>query len=103
MRTVIEQAGGVKSVVQLNHDGSLTTGTIQDCTAILDNAKAKHNEGLHGSADLKLAASIPFVVVEQYCNTNNITFQEFMNSQDHKKRLLNDPNLSGFRVWGGRV
>jgi len=50
-----------------------------------------------------LAASIPFVIVEKYCNENNVTFQDFMNSQDHKKRLLNNPANSAFRVWKGQV
>lgn len=85
------------------HDGKMTVQRTQDCVPIAEYAKARSNEGHHGSADMKLAASIPFVMVEAYCNQNNIEFSEFMNSQEHKKRLLNDPSLSHFRIWPGRV
>lgn len=102
MRTVLEK-DGVQTLVQLNNDGSLTTGTFQDVEAILENAKARNREGLHGSSDMRLAASVPFVLVEKYCNDNNILYSEFMASQEHKKRILNDPALAHFRVWNGRV
>lgn len=85
------------------HDGKMTVQRTQDCTPIAEYAKARSNEGYHGSADMKLAASIPFVMVEAYCNQNGIEFRDFMNSQEHKKRLLNDPTLSHFRIWPGRV
>ena len=94
---------GVETVIKLDGEGSLVTGTIQDCTAILENAKARNREGLHGSNDMKLAAEFPFVIVEKYCNDNGITFREFMGSEAHKKRLLNDPDLSYFRIWKGRI
>lgn len=85
------------------HDGKMTVQRTQDCTPIAEYAKARSNEGHHGSSEMKLAASIPFVMVEDYCNRNGIEFSEFMNSQEHKKRLLNDPSLSYFRIWPGRV
>jgi hypothetical protein len=94
---------GVETIIKLNNDGSLTTGTIQDCTPILEMAKARHNEGQHGSSDMKLAASMPFVIVEKYCNDNGIEFSEFCNSEAHKKRLLSDPDLSYFRIWKGKM
>lgn len=103
MRTVIDGLGGVKSVIQLNTDGSLTTGTVQDCTPILEYAKARQNEGHTGTSDMKFAASIPHVVIEEYCKRNNIGFDECIQSQEHSRRLLNDPSLAGFRIWKGRV
>lgn len=103
MRQVTQGLGGTQTVIALNGDGSLTTGTIQDCTAILENTKAMHNSGFTGTSDMKLAASIPFVVIEKYLNANNVSYQDFMNSQEHKKRLLNDPANSYFRVWKGQV
>lgn len=94
---------GVETVIKLDGEGGLVTGTIQDCDPILEYAKARHNEGHHGSSEMRLAASIPFVIVEKYCNDNGVTFAEFMNYEAHKKRLLNDPDLSYFRIWNGRV
>lgn len=84
-------------------DGNLITGTVQDCTPYAERAKAMHNEGLHGSNDMKLAATIPFVMVEKYCNDNNITFRECMTNSEHMRRIVNDPALAHFRVWPGRI
>ena len=92
----------VQSVVTLQ-DGALVTGTVQDCTPYMERTKAMHREGNHGSADVKLAASWPFVVVEKYCNDNGITFADWQQSKEHKRRMLNDPSLSYFRIWPGRV
>lgn len=103
MRTVINQDAGVSTVVDLAQDGTLTTGTVQDCTAIAENAKAMHNEGRHGSSEFKLAATLPNVLVEQYMNLNGVSFGEMLHNPVHFKRMLADPALSHFRIWPGRV
>ena len=103
MRAVVESTPGVQTVVALE-DGALVTGTIQDCTAIAERTKALHNIGFQGpSKDMKLAASIPFVMVDKYLNDNRLTLQEFQRDKAHIRRLLNDPALAHFRVWGGKV
>jgi hypothetical protein len=102
-QTLIKRDNGVNTSVVLNNDGSLTTGTHQDCTPIVDHVASLRNEGHHGSKDMRLAASVPFVVVEKYCNEKGITFQEFGNSQEHKICFLNDPDYKLLRVWGGHV
>ena len=85
------------------HDGKVTFQRTQDCTPILERCKAQHNEGMTGSSDMRLAAKLPFVVIENYCNVNHVEFSEAINNPVHIKRMLNDPQLSGFRVWKGRV
>ena len=102
MRAVVEQAGGLKSIVALE-DGALITGTIQDCTPIAERAKAMHNEGFHGSADWKYAGAVPSVMIEKYCNDNGITLGEFVGNPEHIRRVCNDPALAAFRVWSGRI
>jgi hypothetical protein len=62
-----------------------------------------HNSGAHGSADLKHAARVPFVMVEKYLNDNHLTMQELAKSQAHQKRLLGDPAIAHFRIWKGQV
>lgn len=84
-------------------DGKLITGSVQDCTPFLENATKRRNEGLHGSNEMRHAASFPPVIVEKYCNDSGIQFSEFMQNPVHIKRLLGDPALSGFRVWAGKV
>lgn len=102
MKSVVQNSDGTQTVVALE-DGNLVTGTVQDCVPIAEMAKARHNEGLHGSSDMRLAASVPFVFVEKYLNDHNITMQELGKSQEHQRRLLNDPALAHFRIWKGRV
>lgn len=102
MKTVLTDATGVSTVVAVE-DGNLVTGTVQDCTPILEHAKGLHNAGLHGSSEMRLAAKLPMVLVETYCNERGITFKDFMADRSHIRHMLNDPALQGFRVWGGRV
>jgi hypothetical protein len=103
MRTVINTAPGKQAVVDLSSDGYLTTGTVQDCTAIAEQMKAMHNAGDFGSSDMRYCGRIPDVFVEKYCNDNGITFHEFMANREHIKRLINDPALAHFRCWKGKV
>lgn len=85
------------------HDGNVTFERFQDCTPIHEQTQALHKEGHHGSGEMRHAARLPYVIVEKYCNDNNITFSEFMSNKEHVRRMLNDPSLSGFRVWRGHV
>jgi len=85
------------------HDGKLTFERFQDCNAIAERAKAMHNEGIHGSSEMRLAASLPFVIVEKYCNDNGITFQEFCNNPAHTKRIVEAPENAAFRIWKGKL
>jgi len=102
MKTIINTLPGLQTVISVQ-DGQMTTGTVQDCTPIVERTQALHNEGIHGSSEMRHAASFPFVVVEKYCNDKGITFQDFMNGREHIRNMLSDPALSYFRVWGGRV
>lgn len=87
----------------LLQDGALIVNRYQDCTPIAEFCKAAHKEGLHGSSEFRHAAKIPDVMVEKYCNDNNITFAEFMQNKEHIRRVLNDPAMAHFRIWPGRV
>lgn len=102
MKTVSQVLPGVQSVVAVEGD-QMVTGTVQDCTPIAERAKAMHREGRHGSADMRLAADFPLVIVEKYCNDAGITVEEWMRDATHMRRMLNDPGLSDFRIWPGRI
>ena len=102
MKTVIQNDNGTQTVVALQ-DGALITGTIQDCTPIAERAKAMHNSGYTGSSEMKLAASIPMVMIEKYCNDRGITYADFSKGKEHMRYMLNDPALAHFRVWKGKV
>jgi hypothetical protein len=102
MKTVIDNWDGSQTVVALE-DGNLITGTVQDCTPLVERTKALHRAGIHGSSEMRHAASFPAVLVEKYCNEKGITFQEWIGNPTHAKAMLTDPTLKDFRVWGGRV
>ena len=84
-------------------DGNVTFESIQDCTPIIERSKRMHNEGFTGSSEMKYAGRIPDVIVEKYCIDNNLTFREFCCDEAHLKRVLNDPAMSAFRVWKGKI
>lgn len=94
-----------QTIIHKHNDGNgtLTFETVQDCTAIAEAAKRAANEGNTGSSELKLAATIPNIFIDDYCNRNNITFHEFLKNKDHIKTILNDPALAAFRIWKGKV
>lgn len=81
----------------------LAEAPISELQGIADHCKALHNEGLTGDGDMKVLAHIPDIVVEKWLNDRGITFAEFMRSKEVRARMLNDPDLSAFRVWKGRV
>lgn len=75
----------------------------QDVAPIVDYAHGMQAIGLTGSKDMKHAAEIPMVIVENYMNRLGINFEQFCADESHGKALLNDPALSAFRIWEGRV
>lgn len=75
----------------------------QDCTPIAERAYAMHKEGMHGSNEMRLAASIPMVIIEKYCNENGVQFHEFMSDEVHMRRICNHPDNKMFRVWPGKL
>lgn len=75
----------------------------QDCEPIVEQAKALHREGHHGSDNVRHAASIPNILIEKYCQDNGITYREWCGNEVHIRRMLNDPALAHFRIWPGRV
>ena len=102
MHTVVNNGNGVSTHIALQ-DGSLVTGTSQDCSPILeDNAKMRAH-GFTGSSEMRLAARVPMVVVEKYCNDKGISFREFSNTEHHKVAFLNDPDYKLLRIWEGHV
>lgn len=96
---------GVGTKLHLHNDnsGSITFETAQDAEPILEDAKARHNAGYHGSGEMKHAARLPMVAIDRYCHQHGITFEEWSKDKKHIRAMLNDPDLKGFRIWPGRV
>ena len=83
-------------------DGLMVVERAQDCTVLADHCGALNRE-TEQRGEVRLAASIPDVIVERYCNDNGITFEEWCANPEHIRRVCNDPALVAFRVWPGRV
>lgn len=75
----------------------------QDCTPIAEKAQALHRQGVHGSSEVKHAASIPNILIEKYCLDNGISYREWIGDQSHIRRMLSDPALAAFRIWPGKI
>jgi hypothetical protein len=85
------------------HDGLATIQATQDCTPVMEQAIALHNEGRLGSSEMRHAARLPAILVEKYCLDNNVLFSEFCADPAHVRRMLQDPALAHFRIWRGKV
>jgi hypothetical protein len=70
---------------------------------LVDIVKSMSNEGLHGSNEMRLAAVFPPGLPEHFCQIRGISWAEFWSDTKWIKEMLNDPMLSDFRVWKGRV
>lgn len=79
------------------HD-KLIIERVQDVEPYLEQAKRETAQG-----DFRKAGIIPFVVLEAWIRAKGMTFSDFMRDRNACRRLLNDPDLSKFRVWKGRV
>lgn len=88
----------------LQHDGNrITERRSQDVEPILEHVKGLVSLGDVGSSEMKHAAKLPKALIEAYLAQSGISFHEFMTNDVHIRRMLNDPTLSGFRIWKGRV
>lgn len=83
-------------------DGRMVVQRSQDCTAIAEHCGTLRTE-TEQRGEVRLAARIPEVIVERYCNDNGITFGEFLRDPAHLRRVCNDPALAAFRVWPGKI
>lgn len=95
----------VHTRLDVTDSGTLVIQRTQDVDPILRQAKelAKDNHGKSQSGEMYHAARLPMVLVENYCNQKGINFREFMANPSHVRAMLNDPALSKFRIWEGRV
>ena len=94
---------GVQTRFLEGADNTFQIQRVQDCSQIVDYAKGMQAAGMGNGKDMKHAAEIPMVVVENYMTRNGLTFDEFCNSPEHVRAIVNDPALKAFRVWEGRV
>lgn len=103
MQNRLSMGGFGVSTRFVEQEGRLIISQTQDCTPIAEDAKRRHNEGLHGSSEMRHAARIPNVIIEKYMNEHGVSFAEVIGNEQHMKRILEDPDNSMFRIWKGRI
>ena len=69
----------------------------------LEHAKRMRSLGMVGSSEMRCAAVFPPEVIENYIARAGITLHDFLTDTAHVRRMLNDPDLAGFRHWQGRI
>lgn len=70
---------------------------------LVDTVKHLHNTGQHGHKDMPMLAKVPGVVIEDWCQRQRVSFDEFTRSDELRRRFLNDPDIASLRIWKGRV
>jgi hypothetical protein len=94
--------GLIKTYVSFDGD-DMTQNRVQDVEPILDACAALRSIGAVGSREMKHAAKLPNVLVEDYINIHGITPHEFEVNPEHLRRLLNSSAFASFRIWQGKV
>lgn len=68
---------------------------IEENKIMADNLREVPGLGYH-------AGRIPITVVEEYCKRRGITWREFMSDDKHVRFLLQNRDMSKFRIWNGK-
>jgi hypothetical protein len=92
-RTDVEWVEGVGTVVR----------HTEYFPGMLERAQYLHKTKQYGDRELPLLMYVPGILIEAWCQKHGITFATFGRSPELKKRFINDPDLSLWRVWGGRA
>ncbi len=70
---------------------------------VAEVCKARQKEGLTGDKDMRHLAEFPGILIQKYCDTAGIEWADWFNNPAHARRMLNDPDLSAFRIHRSRV
>jgi len=84
-------------------DGKVVLQSTEDITGLVDLCADLRAAEEFGTKDMHYVAEIPGMLIEHYCNTFHVSWEEFMKEPKHIKALLNDPTWAAFRIKPGRV
>lgn len=85
------------------HDVALHEIDKADADTIAKYCKAAHNAGQVGSSEFRHAMKVDGWFIVDWCNRKGVTFAQFMRDQSLVNAFLDDPDLSAFRIWKGRI
>lgn len=82
----------VKTHIIRNNDDTITLGTTQDYSAILEQNKIEANNNLNRKTDGdtfgRKVASIPLNLINAWCHEWNCTMQQLFNDPDLKAKMM---------------
>ena len=88
----------------VEHEGVAIINRVQDCEPAMVEAATLRAAGATGAGgDMHHLGRFPKVLIERYCNTRGITFRDWISDTSHAQAMLNDPDLSAFRIHTGKV
>jgi len=98
-KQLINFNGAAATYLHDEQDGKRVIETVSNVSAVLERAKALHNEGFHrtGMGDSH-TASIPITVLDAWARARGKTFGDVMNDDDLMTRFLRDPDNSYFVI-----
>ena len=64
---------------------------------------ARIKEETKSTGDVTRVASVPFEMVQKFCDIKGITFQRFMATSEFNREFLNSEEVKAFRTWQGRL
>lgn len=101
--TPLDDDGVVRTEFQPLEDGRFALRQVQDVAPVLDRNKAlaTHNDGYSPSREMRRAASIPLVVIEQWKREGIDIFDP--NCRDAVRRKLNSSEYLWLRTAPGRL
>lgn len=70
---------------------------------VMETCKALQLNGITGEKEMRHLAEFPGYLIQQYCDQKGIQWAEWFQNPAHARAMLNDPNLSYFRVHRGSV
>jgi hypothetical protein len=98
-KQLISANGVTATFLHDEQDGKCVIETVSNVTAVLERAKALHNEGFTrtGMGDSH-TASIPITVLDAWARRIGKTFADVMNDDALMTRFLRDPDNSYFVI-----
>ena len=97
------EVGKAYDFYHTDDNGNVVHEIKQDVEPILEQCAQMRSHGFTGSSEMRLAARFPDAVVRAYCNNKGIDLLEFNRDRVHIRNMLQDPALSKFRVWEGKI
>lgn len=95
MKQTIDCVDDDHIVIKTYADMDELDAVTRECARIREETKS--------TGDVTRVASVPYEMVQKFCDLKGITFQQFMRHGEYDKEFLNSEEVKAFRTWQGRL